>query len=864
MELKEIRQIVAEILRDIDKNQFALTYRKYDTFFERIGMTYRRKFDILAKFDRQFKNNNITLWVGKEPVKRLEQIRKGETITFRLSVSDSSENNETQNENNNSTSKKVRFKHAGTVTIEQSESGIEPYPHQEEAFYNLQKEIIKSNKNPFAGLLVLPTGGGKTLTAAHWISKNILDKNKKVLWVAHRHELLEQAQKTFAEKLAFKDIFANKQSFNYRILSGIHDKPVHIKQSDDIIISSKDSLNAGFDHLYKNWIKNNTDEIFLVVDEAHHATAKTYRKLISNLKEKVSQFRMLGLTATPFRTAEDEQGLLKKVFPDDIIYKIDLRTLIRLGILSEPHFEEVTTGQNIIEQFDLTDEQINELNSKFGDFNTILGENISKSIATNKERNLTIVNRYISQKSKYKQTIVFALNVDNAIALNALFREAGVKSDYVLSSIKDIATGVTLSSKDNKNKIEQFRKGEIEVLINVNILTEGTDVPNVQSVFLARPTISSILMTQMIGRGLRGPKAGGTKDAYIVSFIDEWQNKISWVNPEKLFIEENIDFEDKTVEVKKQIIRLVAINKLEEFAILNNQIIEPQIREELEKLDFIERFPIGIYQFKYLPEKEDEEPEVKNCEVLVYDNILQSYTDFINGLSSLLKEYELDKQDFLDDEELEDMTAIAELRFFKGCLKYPAYHTQDIADIIQYFVINGVPPTFIELKDREKYNIDEIAKEIIEKDLGERAQAEMINQTWESNEIAWETFFNFDKKNFLREINLAKTKFLHPELYARKSVVPKDEKELRELEKLSLYEIRETNPEYGKWLSDEVYKKFTDQDGFYFSADSGYKSKNKLDFQIDHIKPMHNGGLTVLENLQLLTRSENAKKGNNE
>lgn len=858
MELKEIREVVAEILSDIDKNQLNLTYRKYETFFDRLGMSNRRKFDILAKFDYQFKRNNITLWFGKEPVKKLEHFRKGETITFRRKELTES----TINDEPKKSSSKVRFKHAGTVTIEQSESGIEPYKHQEEAFYNLQKEIIKSNKNPFAGLLVLPTGGGKTLTAAHWISKNILDKNKKVLWVAHRHELLEQAQKTFAEKLAFKDIFANKKSFNYRIISGIHDKPVNIKQSDDLIISSKDSLNAGFAHLHKNWIKNNTDEIFLVIDEAHHATAKTYRKLITDIKENVSQFKMLGLTATPFRTAEDEKGLLKKVFPDDIVYKIDLRTLIRLGILSEPHFEEVTTGQNIIEQFDLNEEQINELNSKFGDFNSILGENISRSIATNKERNMTIVNRYVSQKSKYKQTIVFAISVDNAIALNALFKEAGVKSDYVLSSIKDAITGATVSSKGNKEKIEQFRKGELEVLINVNILTEGTDVPNVQSVFLARPTISTILMTQMIGRGLRGPKAGGTKDAYIVSFIDDWQNRISWINPEKLFIEETIDFEDKTKETKKQILRLVAINKLEEFAILNNQIIEPQIREELEKLDFIERFPIGIYQFKFLKEFENEEPEEKNCEVLVYDNIQQSYSDFINGLPALFEQYELTEKEILSDDELDYYSSIVEDEFFNGCLKYPAYHIEDIKDILQYYAIQDQAPPFVELKDREKYNVDEIAKEIIESDLGGRAETEMINKTWESNEIAWQTFFNFDKKNFLRELNLSKTKYLHPELYERKSIVPKNEKELRSLEQLSLYDIREHNAEYAKWLSDEVYKKFTDKDGFYYCANSGYRSKNKLDFQIDHIKPMHNGGLTELENLQLLTRSENAKKGN--
>ncbi|MDR3246526.1 MAG: DEAD/DEAH box helicase family protein [Prevotellaceae bacterium] len=852
MESNEIREIVAEILSDIDKNRLNLTYRKYDTFFERLGMLKKRDFVKMIKLNRQFKKNNIALWKGKEHVKKISGFKKGETITFRIERTD--------NKNHTQSMPKIKCQYAGTVHIADEESGIEPYKHQEEAFFCLQKEIIKSNKNPFAGLLVLPTGGGKTLTAAHWIAKNFLDKNKKVLWIAHRHELLEQAQKTFAEKLAFKDIFTNKKSFNYRILSGIHDKPIHIRQTDDIIISSKDSLNAGFDHLLKNWIKNNTDEIFLVIDEAHHATAKTYRKLISDLKSNVSRFRMLGLTATPFRTAEDEKGLLKKVFPDDIVYKIDLRTLIRLGILSEPRFEEVSTGQNMIEKYDLTQEQINELNLKFGDFSAILGDNIARSIAENRERNLGIVTRYVSQKEKYRQTIVFALNVDNAIALNALFKESGVKSDYVLSSIKDSVTGVTISSKENKDKIEQFRKGELEVLINVNILTEGTDVPNVQSIFLTRPTISNILMTQMMGRGLRGPKAGGTKEAYIVSFIDDWQNKVSWVNPEKLFIEENVDFNDKDKDTAKQIIRLVAINKIEEFAILNNQIIEPEIREELEKLNFIERFPVGIYQFRFLKET-DSEPEARNCEILVYDNILQSYIDFVNDLPILFSQYNLTDKDFLTDKELDYYSTIVEDGYFCGCLKYPAYSILDIKDILQYYAIQDQIPPFIELKEREKYDIDKIAKDIIDRDLGKRAQADLLNLTWENNEFAWQTFFNFDRKNFIHEIDLSTRRQLYPELFKRKSGVPQDEKELRELEKLNLYELRQVNPTYEKWLRDEVFKKFTDKDGYYYSAESGCKSKNKCIFQIDHIKPMHNGGLTVLDNLQLLTRSENAIKG---
>lgn len=851
MELKEIREIVKEIIFDIEKNKLNLTYRNYETFLERIGMGKKRNFKILTKFDYQFKKQNITLWCRKEEVKKISWFKKGETVTFRMAEISGATSTMEKKE------KSVKYDFAGKINIADAESGIVPYDHQEKAFYNLNQKIIKTNKNPFAGLLVLPTGGGKTLTAAHWIAKNYLDKGKKVLWLAHRHELLEQAKSTFADKLAFNDIFENKTSFNYRIISGIHDKPINIRTSDDLIISSKDSLNAGFNHLYKNWIKENTEEIFLVIDEAHHSTAKTYRKLIQNIQESVSHFQMLGLTATPFRTSESEQGLLKKVFPDDIVYKIDLRTLIRLGILSEPHFEEVATGLNFIK--DLSEEQIEQLN--YFDIDSI-GTGIAKTIAKNDERNLTIVNKYLLNKEKYKQTIVFALNVDNAIALNALFKDAGVKSDYVISTVKDQATGVIISSKDNKNKIAKFRNEEIQVLINVNILTEGTDVPNVQSIFLARPTISSILMTQMIGRGLRGLKAGGTKEAYIVSFIDDWQNRVSWVNPEKLFIEDNIDFKDVDRETKKQILRLVAINKVEEFAILTNKIIDPEKREELEKLNFIERFPMGIYQFRFLEQYNDEEPIERNCEVLVYDNILQSYTDFINALPSFFEHNNLTERDVLDEDELEEFAEQIEEEFFNGTLKYPAYHLQDIKDILQYYTIQDEVPVFIELKDREKYDIDKIASEIIDKDLGEKSQTELINTIWDSNELEWQTFFNFDKRGFLREINLAKSRINHPDLFQRKGIKPTEEKELRSYEKLKLHELREQDPIYEKWLRDEVFKKFTDKDGFYFSAESGYKSKSKLDFQVDHIKSMHNGGLTILENLQLLTRSENAKKGN--
>jgi superfamily II DNA or RNA helicase len=857
MELKDIKQTCKEIVELINESDRGLIYRNYQTFLDWFGMTNRRNFDLLKKVDYQLRKHDITLWVGKEQLTSVSDFKRGETITFRLDgASTNSRNGESKFAKEGI--RKVGHKNAGTIQIVNEDSGLNLYKHQEDAIENLQTKIIKTNKNPFAGLLVLPTGGGKTLTAAYWLAKNFLDKNKKILWIAHRHELLDQAKATFHQRLAFKDIFSSKKSFNYRIISGIHDKPVNIKPTDDIIISSKDSLNAGFDHLYNNWLKGN-EEIFLVIDEAHHATAKTYRKLIKNLKEKVKQFRMVGLTATPFRTADDEQGLLAKTFPDDIIYKIDLRTLISRGILSEPIFEEVNT------EFDMTkllsEEQLDNL--KYFDIDSI-GKGTAKTIAENDTRNWVIVNRYQKNKSKYKQTIVFALNKDNAIALKKLFEQAGIKTDYVLSSMKDQATGVTTSSKENKDKIERFRKGDLDVLINVNILTEGTDLPNVQSIFLARPTISSILMTQMIGRGLRGEKAGGTKDAYIVSFIDEWKDKVSWVNPEKLLIEENIDFNDKDNDTKKQIIRLVAINKIEEFAILTNKIIDKATKDELEKLSFIERIPLGIYHFSILNQIGQDEEREKNCEVLIYDNIKQSYNDFINALPDFFRKHKLTNKDNLSETELISLAKKIDTEFFFGCVKYPGYREQDIKDILQYFAQNDIEPKYIELKDREKYDLTKISNEILTKNFGRNDEEDFKNEIWESNIIEWKAFFGYDKKYFLNEIDLAIRKLTNPDLYKRSAVVPQDTKELRELEKMSMQEIREVYPEYWKHLSDTVYKNHTDQDGFYVSATKDHKSKNKLDFQIDHKLSRHKGGLTKLDNLQLLTRKENAKKGTNE
>lgn len=427
----------------------------------------------------------------------------------------------------------------------------QPYNHQKMAMTNL--DIIDENDS-YSTLVVLPTGGGKTYTAAMWLLMNAIDRKKKILWIAHRQYLLDQAGKTFRD-YAFSEIIPSVNSFRYRIISGDskHDRTVDIDSKDNLLIISKDSIGRNLSAL-DNWVKGE-DEIYFVIDEAHHATAKTYRKVIEYMRKKVKNVKLIGLTATPFRTAENEQGLLGKIFTDGvengvavknekgISYQISLKELISKQILLNPTIEHYNTGEDYSKYISSKDlERIQRLD--------ILPDEVMDKMLENSVRSKFIAETYKANRKKYGQTIVFAMSVTHAIQLSTVFNEFGIKADYVVSNVKDAVTGVTRSAEENYRVIEQYRKGELEVIINVNILTEGVDLPKTQTVFLARPTVSKILMTQMVGRALRGEAAGGTKNAYIVSFVDNGLDKIAWSNPETIFEGSN-DFVDTESDYEK-------------------------------------------------------------------------------------------------------------------------------------------------------------------------------------------------------------------------------------------------------------------------------------------------------------------------
>lgn len=833
--MENIEEIILDLKKEINLRKNKKLNIKLRTFLNKFG--YKRRTALLMdKVSQCLEKNNIGVYAKREENWEWVDLYIDERITFQI------EEKEVDNMGN-----LIESDFAGTIRVREERNPIELYLHQTEALKALDKAILDENAERFAGLLVIPTGGGKTLTAVQWVLRNIINNNKKVLWLAHRHELLEQALSA-VKRNSYSNLINKRKEFRYRIISGQHDRPVNIKKDDDIIVASKDSLNRGLNYLINNWLKDNR-EIFLIVDEAHHTTAKTYRKIIDSLNENAEKLGILGLTATPFRTAESEKGLLKRIYENDIVYKVDLRTLISRGILSEPIFKELDT------EIDMTKE-LSEQDIKSIQAFDSLPEDIAKHIAENKVRNNRIVQEYLDNKSEYGKLLVFAVNKVHAIELNKLFNDRGIASEYVISAEKDMETGVDLSNEANKERIRKFRDNEIDVLINVNILTEGTDLPDVQTVFLTRPTVSSILMTQMIGRALRGTKAGGTEKAYIVSFVDGWKNKIAWVNPEKLYIEET-EWEDNSRENIKKLARLISIQKIEEFV----KIIDDSIdTSQLESIDFIKTIPVGIYSFSVMIPSEYGEDYIKNCEVLVYDSTEKAYQKFIGELPIFFEINGLNEFEYIEESKLDGLADRIEEEYFKGYNMIPGYNKEDIKDILKYFALKGVEPPFLYFKDRENYDISSVAKFVYDNELGGKRKREYLDELWAKENSFFRVYFGDNKLYFRKCLDNEIMKLEEPEIYnvssSEVTVIP----EIIDINKLSLHEIQKKNPEYWREITESVYDKSKDKDGFYTCAISGFKSKSKLYFQIDHIIPMAKGGLTEIENLQVLRRDINIIK----
>ena len=745
----------------------------------------------------------------------------------------------------------VEVKSFGDIFPKKGTNTRTPYEHQKKAMEALDK---MNQEASYSTLVVLPTGGGKTYTASMWLLKNAIDKRKKILWIAHRQMLLDQAAESF-QKFAYTEVVPHISSFCFRIVSGAssHDRTSDIRPGDNLLIVSKDSIGRNIDRL-DQWLKGEK-ELYLIVDEAHHSTAKTYRKVIDYVKAKVPNLKLIGLTATPFRTAEEEQGLLAKIYTDGIsdgrvvhgdvgiTYQIGLKELINRQILAKPIFESFYTDEEYGDSLGVDAwESIQHLD--------VLPDEVAQQMADSAARNKLIVETYKAKQNDYGQTILFAVNVVHAIQLTSLFKKAGIKADFIVSSVKDAITGVTISREDNERKLEDYRNGKLQVLINVNILTEGVDLPKTKTVFLARPTVSSILMTQMVGRALRGTAAGGTASAYIVSFVDHWNEHIAWVNTESLF-DGNNDFQDNESERAKRDLRMIAISKIEEFAAILDDAVDTTA---LEKVPFEQRIPVGMYAFTYLEENGMDHA----YQVMVYDSTQNAYKNLMDALPSLFKSFGA-TEEYLTEAQLDEMEAQCRDSFFCGEM-IPPYERKDVLNILKYYAqYEAVPQfyTFAEV-DRSKLDVSKIAQHIWDEDMGERKRTEYIDSLWESSDDNMLRLFFGRKLYFLRQLNIELMKLSHPDIYDDENNIKYG---TRALEDLPLHEIGKINPALEKELRDQAFEKAKDADGNYRCACCGVADKSRIYFQVDHIVPMNNGGKSVVENLQILCRQCNGTKG---
>lgn len=333
---------------------------------------------------------------------------------------------------------------------------LRPFPFQEEILEKLQSERLIHNR--YKNLIVAATGTGKTVISAFdfksFIAKN---SNAKLLFIAHRKEILEQARATFQGIL--KD-----NNFGELFMDGIE------PEKYDSVFASVQTLNNRINSL--NLSESFYD--FIIVDEVHHIAANSYRPILSRFKPKV----LLGLTSTPERM--DGEDILKD-FCKTIAAEIRLPEALNRKLLCP------------FQYFGITDNiDLSNVEWKNGRY---LPSELTKLYTQNDKR----VGDIISSLEKYLRDInevralCFCVSQEHAEFMSEKFTLAGFKADYLVSSRSD----------EREELRKKFQRKEINYLFVVDIFNEGIDIPDIDTVLFLRPTESLTIFLQQLGRGLR-------------------------------------------------------------------------------------------------------------------------------------------------------------------------------------------------------------------------------------------------------------------------------------------------------------------------------------------------------------------------
>ena len=332
----------------------------------------------------------------------------------------------------------------------------------------MQKQALENLNNlrnyERKGLLISATGTGKTYLSAF----DVRNANpKRVLFIAHRKTILQKAKETYENILRDKKI----------VIYGEED----IDEADVVFAMiqtlSKENHMTKFSPDYFDYI---------VVDEVHHGGAKSYQSVLNYFIPKF----LLGMTATPERGDNFD---IYKLFDNNIAYEIRLHDALKEELLSPFHYFGIS-------DIEIDGELINE---KSG---------IKKLTADARVNHIIEKSRFYGYSGDKIHGLIFVSRIDEALLLEEKFQERGVKA---------IALTGDDSDEKRERSIAQLENGEIEYIITVDIFNEGVDIPCVNQVILLRPTESSIVYIQQLGRGLR--KYPDKEYVVILDFIGNYE-----------------------------------------------------------------------------------------------------------------------------------------------------------------------------------------------------------------------------------------------------------------------------------------------------------------------------------------------------
>jgi len=332
------------------------------------------------------------------------------------------------------------------------------YPHQKECL-----ECLKNSEQK-AKLVVLPTGSGKTRIFLSYLA----NKKKRALVIAHTIELIQQTKESLEK---------NFPETTCKIISSDE-----LPSSEIISISTVQCISL----MLRKGILDLSRFDILVIDEAHRTMAESYLRIINEMPENAE---ILGFTATPVRMDRKDLSI---IFGKPV-YSKTIHDMIQKGILCDVRLFRIQTGVSL-----------ETINSHNGDFKT---KELAAVINT-QERNQLAVKTYL-ELLKDKKTIIFCCDVVHVLSLKKEFEKKGIPVGYVVGC---------MSEKKRKETLVRFKTGEIKVIINCQLLTEGFDEPSTEALLIARPTQSVSLYTQIIGRGLR--TFPGKTDCMIADLTD--------------------------------------------------------------------------------------------------------------------------------------------------------------------------------------------------------------------------------------------------------------------------------------------------------------------------------------------------------